>query len=129
MFWLVINVAFSIQPLVNESHHNVVWILNKKLVKVVVRYLHPLHASSQGDTPAEFKLIRLAATQDGEIRRLTAGSGLRQTQISWNDFDWMFPYIWVVFQFVRRKLWPMFYQYRQVDTTFKSCLWDMWTIG
>ena len=73
--------------MVNESHHNVVWILNKKLVKVVVRYLHPLHASSQGDTPAEFKLISLAATQDREIRRLTAGSGLRQTQISWNDFD------------------------------------------
>ena len=56
-------------------------------MKVVVRYLHPLYASSKGDTPAEFKLIKLAATQDGEIRRLTAGSGLRQTQISWNDFD------------------------------------------
>ena len=33
---------YPIQPLVNEAHCNVAWVLNKKLVKVVVKYLHPL---------------------------------------------------------------------------------------
>lgn len=57
------------RPLINESHHNVAWVLIKRLVKVAVRYLYPLHASSKGDTQVEFKPISLAATQKDSLTK------------------------------------------------------------